>query len=96
MFVLNFYLAIKDLQILCSSQNPMFSSVLSPCSKSINQTQDKNFESWKNIYLLCGINDQNDMNRFVEYNIAIKKYFFGIDCKIDHFKPISKIQVSNL
>jgi len=63
----------------------MYISVFSPVSKSIHQTQDKSLESWKSIFILCGINDQSDMNRFIEYNISIKKYFFGIDCDIDYF-----------
>jgi len=85
MFTLNFYSAIKKNQILLSSQNPMYISVFSAVSKSIHQTQDKSLGSWKSIFMLCDIKDQNGMNRFVEYNTAIKKYFFGIDCDIHYF-----------
>jgi len=85
MFVLSFYYALTCFERLCCTQNSIFNQT--PCSSKQDVSHYiQNSISWSKLHYICNLLSEEDVTNFIEYNINMKKYFYGSNCKVEYMR----------
>ena len=86
MFVLRFHYALRYFEKLCSTQNSIFNQVTCSSKQDVNHYCMENSISWAKLHSICNLLNEKDVTNFIEYNINMKKYFFGNNCKVEYMR----------
>ena len=86
MFALHFHNALKVFEELCATQNAIYNHVTCSSKHDVNHVCKENSMSWSKLHSACNLNNEDEVTEFIEYNIDMKKYFFGNNCKVDYIQ----------